>query len=176
MGNGPGAAYVAGFVFGGGADVEHDDGARAQPLREFVTTDLFDAGGSAEVGAGEPVEVGDVRGGDVAHRSPQVGHTFAGEAVEDAGAIAPGGEDAGPCERPEMVRGVRDALADLVREFLDRPLALGEHVDDLGAVSVAERLRHRSQRVEERVLGRPVCHRLLPQPEMYSNLPLNLTR
>src|SRR5438132_8944622 len=164
------------FVFGGGTDVEHDYVAGTQSLCELVTTDLFDAVRRAEVGASELVEVGDVSGGDVAHRSPQLGDALAGEAVEDAGAVAPGGEYAGPCQGPEMVRGIRNALADLIREVVHRPLPLSEHVDDLGAVSVAERLRHRSQPLEERVLRRPVCHLSLPQPGIVFKPTLELYR
>jgi hypothetical protein len=39
------------------------------------------------------------------------------------------------------MRRVGDALADLLAELLDLALSLGEHVDDLGAAPVPERLR-----------------------------------
>ena len=47
------------------------------------------------------------------------------------------------------MRRVGDALADLLAELLDRALSLGEHVDDLGAAPVPERLRDGGERVEE---------------------------
>ena len=57
-----------------------------------------------------------------------------------------------------MVRRVRDGLTDLAREVLDRPLALREHIDDLGPVAVAQRLRDGREGSEERVLRRPLAH------------------
>jgi hypothetical protein len=47
------------------------------------------------------------------------------------------------------MRRVGDALADLLAELLDRALSLGEHVDDLGAAPIPERLRDGGERVEE---------------------------
>ena len=60
-----------------------------------------------------------------------------------------------------MERGVGDALADLGRELVDVTLALGEHVDQLGAASVAERLGDLAERVEQRVLRLSITHRPL---------------
>jgi hypothetical protein len=45
-------------------------------------------------------------------------------------------------------RGVRDALADLGRQVFDVTFALSEHVDDLGATTVGERLRDLGEPVE----------------------------
>ena len=56
-----------------------------------------------------------------------------------------------------MLGGVGDTLPDLGSELLDRPLALRQHVDDLRAATVAERLRDRSERGEQRILGVPVA-------------------
>ena len=57
--------------------------------------------------------------------------------------------------RAEVVRGVGDALVDLAGDLLDRSLALGEEVDDLGPASAAEGLGHRGERVVELVLRFP---------------------
>ena len=51
-----------------------------------------------------------------------------------------------------MEGGVGDALADLGGEFLDVSFALGEHVDELGSASVAERLGDFGEGVEQRIL------------------------
>jgi hypothetical protein len=48
-----------------------------------------------------------------------------------------------------MVGGVGEALLDLVGQLVHGPLALREHVDDLGATPVPERLCDRGERVEE---------------------------
>ena len=39
-------------------------------------------------------------------------------------------DEPGAREDLEVMRGVGDALADLLRKLLDRALSLGEHVDD----------------------------------------------
>jgi hypothetical protein len=54
-----------------------------------------------------------------------------------------------------MVGGTRDTLADLRRHVLDRPLALSEEIDDLGAPPAPERSRDRGERVEQSPLRRP---------------------
>ena len=53
----------------------------------------------------------------------------------DAGAVAAGGHQTGPRQRPQVVGGVGDALVDLAGDLLDRSLALGEQIDDLGPPS-----------------------------------------
>jgi hypothetical protein len=57
-----------------------------------------------------------------------------------------------------MMRGVRKRLPDLGRDLVDRPLALGQHVDDLGPAAISERLGHRSERVEQRVFSVSLAH------------------
>ena len=62
-----------------------------------------------------------------------------------------------------MERGVGDALADLGGELVDVAFALGEHVDQLGAATVAERLGDLGERVVQRILRLPITHRQPPQ-------------
>jgi hypothetical protein len=47
------------------------------------------------------------------------------------------------------MRRVGDALADLLAELVDRALSLREHIDDLGAAPIPERLRNGGERVKE---------------------------
>jgi hypothetical protein len=42
----------------------------------------------------------------------------------------------------QVLRGVRGALRDFVRDLVDRALALREQIDDLRPAAAAERLRH----------------------------------
>ena len=63
--------------------------------------------------------------------------------------LAARADEPGAREDLEVMRRVGDALADLLAELLDRALSLGEHVNDLGAAPVAERLRDGGERVEE---------------------------
>ena len=83
---------------------------------------------------------------------------LARQRVEDASPVAPGGEQPGAGHRPQVVRGVGHALADLPRQLLHRSLALGEHVGDLGSTAARQRLGHLGEAVEERILGLSVTH------------------
>ena len=138
-----------------GSDVDHHGAAAVEAIGELVGGDLLDCVSGAEVGVGEDVDVGDVGGGHVAERGPQLGDAVAGEPVDDALAVATGLQQAGVGEAAEVVGGVGDALVDLGGDLLDRAFALGEHIDDLGPAAVAERLGHRRERVEQRVLRFP---------------------
>ena len=59
---------------------------------------------------------------------------------------------------PEVVRGVGDALADLVGDLVHRPLALGEHIDDLCSAPAGQRFGDLGEPLVQRVLGDPVTH------------------
>jgi hypothetical protein len=58
----------------------------------------------------------------------------------------------------QVLRRVRNALLDLVRELVDRAFPLSEDVDDLGPPAVAECTRYRRLRIEQRSLRRAACH------------------
>ncbi len=88
------------------------------------------------------MHLGDVPLGDLAHRRPQVADPIAREPVIDASAFPTRAHQAGAQEQLQVVGGVGEALVDLGRDLLDRALALGEHVHDLGAAATAEGLRH----------------------------------
>jgi hypothetical protein len=57
------------------------------------------------------------------------------------------------------VRGVRRRLTDLSRDLVDRAVALGEEVDDLGPASARQRLGDLGEALEQRVLRGAVSHR-----------------
>ena len=126
---------------------------RSQAGGELVGGDLIDPGPVTEVGVGEDVDVGDMGDGDITQRSPQLGDAFADQSVEDPLAVATGPQQPDRGKTTEMVGGVGHALADLSGDLLDRLLALGEQVDDLGPPTVAQRPGHRREGVEKLVLG-----------------------
>jgi hypothetical protein len=101
----------------------------------------------------EHVHFGEVMLGDLAHRRPKVDNPLAREPVEDPGPLATGSDEAYSPELLQVMRGIGDALLDLARQLVDRALALREHVDDLGAAAVTNRLGNRGECVEERGLG-----------------------
>ena len=143
---------------GGRPDVYENDLSSAQTGGEFVSVDDFEAVPFSEVVIRGLLEPGYVQHGDVAQRSPKFGDPFAREAVEDSGSLTPCGHQAGVRQRTEMMRCVGDALAQLVGNFIDRTLALREHVDDLGAAPTGERLCHFSEAVEEDIFHGTVTH------------------
>ena len=140
-----------------------DDVTGGDPFGELVAADLLEPAAVAEVGGGELVELFVMGGGDVAQRRPQLADPVGGEPVVDPGAVAAGGDEAGGGEGAEVERGVGDALADLGGELVDVAFALGEHVDQLGAATVAERLGDLGERVEQRILRLSITHRQPPQ-------------
>src|SRR6266496_6693200 len=78
--------------------------------------------------------------------------------VEDPRPLPARANETRPSENVQVLGGVRDALRDLVRDLLDRALALREQIDDLRPAAAAERLRHRRERVEQRHLRCATCH------------------
>ena len=72
-----------------------------QPGVEFASGHRLEPVAVAEVGVGEPFDAGDVFGGDVAQRRPQLTDPVAGQRVEDPGAVAAGSQEhrLGPCAR-----------------------------------------------------------------------------
>jgi hypothetical protein len=53
---------------------------------------------------------------------------------------------------------VGDRLAQLPGDLLDRTLALGQQVDDLGPAAAGQGLGHLGQALEQRILGGPLTH------------------
>ena len=77
------------------AGVEHRDFSAPDETRtpDKTTVELV---AIAEVSAGEPVEFGDVRCGNVAHCRPQFAHPLAGQRVVDAIAVTAADDQPGP--------------------------------------------------------------------------------
>jgi hypothetical protein len=153
------ARDVTGAILGFGPHVEDDGVAPLQALLQLLCGDQLDAAALAEVLAGEHVDLRHVTGRDVAHRRPQVAHAIARETVVDAIALAPRPDETGTGEQPQVLRRVRDALRDLVRELLDRALALREHIYDLRPAPIPERLADGGEGVEQGKLCRPAVHK-----------------
>ena len=158
--NRSGAGDVPGRVLGFGPHVEQQHLAALQASGQLRAVDELDPVPIAEVGRGEPLEAGDMFGGDVAQRRPQVTDPVAGQRVEDPGAVPTCGQEPGAGHGPKVVRGVGDGLADLVGDVVDRPLTLGEHIDDLGPAPAGQGLGDLGEPLVQRVLGDPVTHAL----------------
>ena len=149
---------MAGGVLGPRPDVEHQHLAALETPNELVSPDDVHAVPRAQVRAGQTLDPGHVVGRHVAKRRPQLAHSLGGERVEDTGAVAPRGNQPGAGDGPQVVGGVGDALVDLGGDVVDRALALGQEVDQLGPASAGHGLADLSEAVVESVLGRPVTH------------------
>src|SRR5437660_12506620 len=100
----------------------------------------------------------DVPDRDIADRRPEIAHPLARQPIEDPRPLPARANETRPSEYMQVLRGIRDALRDLVRDLLDRTLTLREQIDDLRPAAAAERLRDRRQRVEQRHLRCAACH------------------
>ena len=89
---------------------------------------------------------------------PQLGDALAGQRVVDPVAVAAGPDQAHPQQLLQVLRGVRDGLAELASDLVDRTLRLHQQIDDLGTPAIAERPPHTGEPVEQRILRRPVAH------------------
>ena len=89
---------MAGGVFGVWPDVEDNDIAAAEPLRELAAPDRLEAGAVPEVRRGQRADARDPLRGDVAQRAPELLDPRGSQPVDDAGAVAPGRDEPRPCE------------------------------------------------------------------------------
>src|SRR5204863_7513489 len=89
-GNRSGAGDVAGGELGGGPHVEHHHVASLEASGELLAVDGLEAGSVAEVVLGQPLDSGDVLGGDAPQRHPQFADPVAGQHVHDPGPFPPG--------------------------------------------------------------------------------------
>ena len=100
----------------------------------------------------------DVAHRDIAHRRPEIAHPLARKPIEDPRPLPARANQTGPSQNMQVLRRVRDALRDLVRDLVDRALALREQIDDLRPAAAAERLRHGRERVEQGHFRCATCH------------------
>ena len=77
------ARDVPGVELGSGADIEHHHATLVKAAQEVVSADRRDAVPWSQVGLDQVTEPGDVPGGDLAHRRPQVDDPLTAEPVED---------------------------------------------------------------------------------------------
>src|SRR5213594_4362887 len=86
---------------------------------------------------------------DIADRRPEIAHPLARQPIEDPRPLPTRANETRPSQNMQVLRRVRDALRDFVRDLLDRALALREQIDDLRPAAASERLRYRRERVEQ---------------------------
>ena len=149
---------MASFVLRSRPHVDHGHFAATEAPGELVASDGLQAVTPSEVRLRESVDFRHMLAGDLAHHRPELQDLLARQPIEDARPVATSPHETRPGQVAQMMGGVGDALADLRRHVLDRPFPLRQQVDDLRPPPARQRLAHRSQRLEERFLGRPRTH------------------
>jgi hypothetical protein len=156
--DGPCAHDVAGQKLGLRPHIEKHDAPASESVDELRRCELLDVLPLSEVLVGENGHLGHVPRGDVPNGGPELGYALAREPVVDPSPVPARASEAALREQPQMVRGSRRALPRLARDLFDRPLALGQEVDDLSATPARERGGDGRKCVEERGLRVRVRH------------------
>jgi hypothetical protein len=129
--DGDGSGEVAGGVFDFGSDVDEDQVTAAESILELVTADDFEIVTVAEIGAGQILDGDELVGSQTSYTQPDRDDSIRGHPVVDVSTFPPGGDQPGFGKGAEMMRSVGHRLADGLGYLFDRPLTLGQHLDDL---------------------------------------------
>ena len=84
--------------------------------------------------------LGEIALGDAAKRCRQIEYRSIAQPIKDTLAVPARSQQAGPAHDPKVLRGVGNRQSDTLGKRLDAPLALGEQLQDLQPMAVAERL------------------------------------
>jgi hypothetical protein len=112
-------------------------------------------------GFDQPVDLGQSGGPQVAQRAPQREHFGGGESVHDVEAAFVRLDQTRLPQNLQVGRGVRQALANLLGQLVDRTLALPEQVEQLQTVCAGQRFADRGELGVQTVLERAVVHLFL---------------
>ncbi len=153
-----GTSDVPGRELSSRSNVDHDDITRRNPLGEFVATQFIELIAFAEIGRGEVIQLGVMSRGHISQGRPKLSDPFRRQSVIDTVLVS--SRDDQPCrgERAQMERRVCHALADLTGQFLNVSLPLHQHVHQLRATTVRQRLGHVTEPVKQRFFGFSISH------------------
>ena len=154
---GHGIWHMAGAILRAWPHVEEHDATVGEARGNVGMPTRSTSRAVAEIRLGQHLDGRDVLGRDVAHCHPEVHHSPARRAVKDTRTIATAAHEPSLREDLQVLRRIRDALTDLCGDLVDRTFALRQHVDDLGAPAIAERLRHRCERANSSSLAGLRC-------------------
>jgi hypothetical protein len=145
---------------GGGADVEHDDLAGSGPAHELAAVDLFGVV-VAQIVPPCCLDVGQVGRSNVAQLRVEHGDGGVGEPVADRCALPGGGDEPRLLEGLQMRRGRRQAQTGGHGEIGNAAGSLGQQIDQLEALAVAQRLADPGQLLEQLGLAHRIAHSIL---------------
>ena len=150
---------VPGGILGGGPHIQHHQVvAVLEPAGQLLAGDWLQLVAAAEVGGGQPLDLGQAAGGQGPQGPPELEHLRGGQPVVDRGALTPAADQPGLAQDLQVLAGVGHRQADLAGQGLHGPLAVGEHVQQLDAPAAGQGLGRPGELVEQGRLGRPVTH------------------
>ena len=150
---------VPGGILGGGPHIQHHQVvAVLEPAGQLLPGDWLQLVAAAEVGGGQPLDLGQTAGGQGPQGPPELEHLRGGQPVVDRGAFTPAADQPGLAKDLQVLAGVGHRQADLAGQGLHGALAVGEHVQQLDAPAAGQGFGRPGELVEQRRLGRPVTH------------------
>ena len=120
--------------------VEHRDEAVLEALHELLPRNRLQRIASLEITRDDVTDLGEVALGDPTERCGQIEYRRIAQPIEDTLAVSARRQQAGPAHDPEVLRGVGNRQPDTLGKRFDAALALGEQLQDLQPMAVAERL------------------------------------
>jgi hypothetical protein len=134
---------VAGGVLGGGPHVQDDQAVTVpEPARQLLAGDRLQLVAPAQVGGGQPLDLGQPAGGQGSQGPPELEHLRPGQPVVDRGALPPGGDQAGLAQDLQVLAGVGHRQAGLAGQGLHGALAVRQHVQQLDPPAAGNRSPH----------------------------------
>jgi hypothetical protein len=127
-----------------------------QPLQEVLAADRVDV--LAKIVARRALDLRQPGRRSIAQGQPEPQRLVAGQRVAHARALSRARDHAGGPQGLQVLRRVGRRLLGRPRQVLDGPRRLGQEVQQLEPHGAGERLAHERNRLEQRVLARPVSH------------------
>jgi hypothetical protein len=128
------ARYVSREVLLTGTDVDEGDLAGADTPHELVVANRLKRTAFFEVLARHLLDLGQPRFRQASQLEKELAHVRVREPVRDVQARLLGLDQMGASEHLQVVRSRRDTLAGLVGERFDRPVSLGQEIEELETV------------------------------------------
>lgn len=143
---------MAGVEFQTRPHVEQYDGVRLELASQLGGRHRLQPGAVAQVGFHQPLDLGVAAFRQIAQRQPGVQHLVARQPVAGIGALPANLHELGGAQDLQMLRCIGHRQRRLLRQLLDRPLPLGEKVEQLQPPRIAQRARDAGELLVQPVL------------------------
>lgn len=159
-GNADGSGEVARRVLVGRAHIQDKDSLLADPLAQLVPRHRLQAVPSPIVLLYHPTDFGHVVFGHPPQGADQADDIRIGEGVDHLRADLPALDQAAPAQLLEMLGGVPDRQAGSLRQPLHAAIALSKDIEQLEAMTAAERSGDQRELFERQAFGPTRAHAL----------------